>query len=335
MADDWYTSDLASLLVATKLPTWRFGDAKLESDDTVPSDDLVAFQLFEPGPAASPSGMSGTYNPKWETSRYDIGSYNEILKLQTARYLYPAMGKCTTTEASPNIHAISLRTGQTPNNQGRHLKRENATSDESERIDVLGMLLNNYHVECSEFAPVAHQSLSWLTSFVKSTSTDELDEAALTDEPYKWEHFTFPVFTYNSETIEATIRGWAFDVVNTVVWSSLDATGFYTLGKYIPQTYISVSVDIVPYGKNAQELIRTALEGYATDLDLTVKAARNATNDYIQWTHDKLYANKYNTSISKVPGTFESYRMTMAQLSTGSCAIEAKDDYDDDYYENP
>ena len=35
--------------------------------------------------------------------------------------------------------------------------------------------------------------------------------------------FTFPTFTYNSETIEADIVGWGFDVQNTVRITGLDS----------------------------------------------------------------------------------------------------------------
>ena len=70
-------------------------------------------------------------------------------------------------------------------------------------------------------------------------------------------------------------------------------------------------------------------------MDFTVKLARNATTDFIQWTHDKLYWDPNEI----IPGTaanwFEGYMVRLHQLSSGSLAIQAKDAYNNDYYENP
>ena len=335
MANEWYTSDQLDIQVAKKMALPRNADAKLEAADVLPSDELIQAQLFEPGGIAEPVGPSNIYVQAYQTSRYDIGVYNEILGLQTARNLYPALGKCVTTEATPNIHDMLVRTGQAPVNMGRHLQFKNETAGENDIVDVFGMLLNSYHAECSQRIPKATQSLSWFTTFTKNTSNDLITPAALTDEPYKWEHFTFPTFTYGGETIEATIMGWAFDVFNTPIWASLDSTDFYTIHKYIPPTVISTTLEIIPYGKNAKELIRTVLESYATDLDLVVKCARNVTTDFIQWSHDKLYANKFTIAANKTPGSFESYFLRMIQLNTGALGLQAKDVYNNNYYENP
>lgn len=234
-------------------------------------------------------------------------------------------GSCT--------HDITLRTGQTPTNQGRHWERENPVIAESERIDILGMMLNSFHVECSEASPVAVQHNKWGCSYTKNTGTDEITPAELADEGFKWHHFTFPTFTYNSEPIEATIIGWAFDVVNTIHFTGLDTSKRYSIGKYFPLTYIVTTLEITPYGHNIFELIRTDLASYLTDVDLVVKCARNATTDYIQWTHDKVYCQPFVITAEKAPGRVERYLLVLSQLSTGSITIQAKDQYDKKHYE--
>jgi hypothetical protein len=202
------------------------------------------------------------------------------------------------------------------------------------------MLNQSHHIECSLASTVAVQSLSWLTAYTKNTATDNIDPSVVDDRPFDWKDFSFPTFTYNSETIEADILGWAFDINNTVRVSGLDSTyaattgnSYYTNGRYIPPTYISVTLHIRPYGRNAFELIRTALEKYATDLDLTVLAKRTADRDQVTFTHDKLYCSKFDIASVQTPDTTEEYFMRMWQLNTGSFVPVTIDDYIDDYYE--
>jgi hypothetical protein len=195
------------------------------------------------------------------------------------------------------------------------------------------MLCNYHHIECSEAFPLATQSLDWTVAFTKNSSTDDIASSIADDEPFKWEHFTFPTFTYNSETVEADIIGWALDIIPTTRLTVLDSGGRYTIGKYLPITQISTTLQIIPYGRNAFELIRTALESYVTDLDLTVLAKKTADRDQITFTHDKLYATPFDITQVKTSGAFESYFITMHQLSTGSFVPVIIDDYDDDYYE--
>lgn len=337
MSESWYTSDGVDLLRAKKMAAFRNGDAKLEAADVLASDDLIAYTIDEPIGIAEAIGSSNSMLPKFRTSRFEVGRYGEIKRLQTARDLFPAMGVCSTTEATPNIHAITIRAGanrQVPLNMGRHLQRVNPISAENEIIDVFGMLLATYHAECTELGNQgATQSSSWITTFTKNTSVDLLTPATVTDEPFKWHMFTFPVYTYGGETIEADIIGWSFDVINSVIWVVLDSSGFYTKGKYLPYMFVSTTIELNPFGHNPFELTRTKLESYLTDVDLTVKCARNATTDYIQWTHDKCYTIPFTIAANKQPGSFERYFLQNFQLNTGSIGIEAKDVYNKSHYE--
>ena len=457
MTDDWYTSDKAHLLVAKKGTVFRRADAKYTSADVLPSDRYVEGRLFEPNEIISPTGQSNSYLPLYRVTGYSAGRWQEILLLQTARNLYPAMGKCTTTFSVAEIttvlcttkllsvenstfhfwvadgagaeteyyvwinkgtgadptetgtaieadisgattaidvaevidglidakadvgcdnsgtatltitnaqlgavtdcsssegtdtgyiiivttqgvstHTMAIRTTQTPVNMGRHWERENDTAAEDEEIDMIGMSINAYHAECSESFPVAIQTGDWNVNFTLNTDagTDDIPALDLDIEPFKWDMFTFPTFTYNSETIEAEIVGWAFDVQNTVRVTGLDSGKRFERAKYIPLTFISTTLEIIPEGRNAFELIRTPLGSYITDLDLVVKCTRD-TNDYIQWSHDKCYGQPFTLSALKRPGSVERYFLVMSQLNTGSLVPVAKDYYNNDYYENP
>jgi len=319
---------------AKKAAAWRNGDAKWTSSAVVASDEYIGFRLFEPVSVASPIGRSNSYLQHWRTNEYAIGFFQESYYLQTARLLYPAYGACSTTEATPNIHDISIRTSQTPLNMGRHLEIENETDAESERIDLMGLLPASYHTECTESQPKATQTMTWNVAKSLSVGTDDITEpSSLGIDVLDWSGISFPTFTYNSETLEADILGWSFDIQNNVFWRGLSG-GLYSIGKIGDYLNVSVSLNIVPTGKNCKELIRTALESYVTDLDLTVKIARSAT-DYIQFTHDKLYCYPFDIIPPSRNKWFEGYIITMHQLNSGSLAIQAKDAYNNDYYENP
>ena len=330
-----YDASKVHIQWAKEMATWRNGDAKLEAADLVLSDPYLNFSLFEPVGIGAIMGRADSYIPHWRTKEYSVGFFGESYYLNSGRLLYPFFGKCATTEATPNIHAISKRTTQTPLNHGRHLEIENDTGAEAERIDILGMLPSTYLCGCMESNTKAVQSALWNCAFTKSTGTDDIAEPARpSEDPFDWTGITFPTFTYNSETLEADIMGWSFSVRNNVFWRGLDSTGRYTIGKMGNFKDISVTLNIIPTGKNMKELIRTALESYATDLDLTVKLARSAT-DYIQWTHDKMYCMPFDIIPPSRNKWFEGYLITLHQLGTGSLAIEVKDAYNNDYYENP
>ena len=256
--------------------------------------------------------------------------------LQTGINLYPAMGQCTTADDTPSAgfytHTMSLRTAQTPLNMGRHLERDNITTAENEVIDLFSMMCQHYHAECSERSQIATQTVDWLTCRTLNSGCDNITPAALTATPYQWNHFTFPTFTYNSETIEANIIGWALDIYNSCSYTGLSG-GYFSVGRYVPPTHIMVTLQIIPYGRNAFELIRTALSGYATDLALTVKPIITANENEITFTHDKLYCDPYNIMAYKTPAGLESYFMRMHELSTSTPSFAEINDIDDDYYE--
>ena len=335
MVNDLYTPDKTHVLKAIKMAAWRNADAKLEAADVQKMDRYIDGNLDPPISVVTPSGK-GSFLPNYLESGYMPGVWTEMLYFQTAMQLYPSMGICTTADDTPSAslytHTFGIRTAQTPTNQGRHWERENTTDAESERIDILGMLCRTHHIECSETQPVGVQLLNWGCAFTLNAATDDITAAQADDIPFKWTHFTFPTFTYNSETIEAYITGWSFDVQNTVMFFNPDSTGYHQVGRYVPQTTLSTTLEIIPYGKNAFELVRTKLGGYLTDLDLTVKCARSAT-DYVQWVHDKCYCFPFTLRAVKDPGTVERYFLRMVQLDTGSLVPTAVDDYDDDYYE--
>jgi len=202
------------------------------------------------------------------------------------------------------------------------------------------MLCRSHHIECSEAQQRAVQLLNWGVAFTKNTSTDDISKSICDDEPFEWPMFTFPIFTYNSEPIEAEIIGWSFDILNSIMFIGLDNTylattgmSYFQKGKYIPRSTISTTLEIYPYGHNAYELIRTPLGKYVTDLDLTVLATRTTLIDEIKWTHDKCYCYPFTIKMSMDAGYVERYFLRMVQLDTGSIVSIVADDYDDDYYE--
>lgn len=326
---------------AKKMPTWRNGDVKFEAVDVHAPDEFISGLLFEPGGVAFPVWQGDSQLPHYRTSEYAIGTWLENSYLQTARNLYPAFGPVTTLENNPSAgihtHNFVVRTSQTPVPMGRHLERENETPAEDEEIDMMGMLMDRYHIEVSEADTKAKQQALWRIAFTLNTdaTTDDITKpAALSENGFEWNDVSFPIFTFGGETIEADIRGWAFDVNNDLGWSGLVASR-YTVGKMKKILDVSVTLNLVPKGRNLFELIRTALESYATDVDLTVKLARNATTDYIQFTHDKMYCYPFDIRPAQKDDWFEGYMVRFHQLKAGSLVPQAIDAYNNDYYENP
>ena len=331
-----YSADQVHIEWAKEFPLWRNGDLKFTASDVLVADELIALRLFEPVAVASPIGRANSYLGHWRSNQYAIGFLEEVYFMQTGRLLYPFIGKCSTVEATPNVHTVSPRESQTPLNHGRHIEIQNETDAESERIDTSGMLPITYHCECSEAQTKATQIATWATAFTKNTGTDTITEpSAIAEEPFDWTGITFPTFTYNSETLEADIIGWSFDVNNNVFWRGLDSGGKYSIGKMGNFVDISVTLNVVPTGKNMKELIRTALESYATDLDLTVNLARSATDD-IEFTHDKMYMTPYDIVAPSRTKWIEGYLITLHQLNLGNdLEIIIQDIYNNDFYENP
>lgn len=340
MTDDYYTPDNMHLLRVKKgsMTAWRNADAKIVDGEQQKMDRLITGELTEPISVVTPSGAN-SFLAKYIESGYTPGMWTEMLYFQTGAQLYPSMGVCVTQDDTPDTdlytHTMGIRTTQTPTWQGRHWERENITDAESERIDILGMLLRSHHIECSEAQPVAVQLLNWGCAFTLNTGTDDIARSQADDVPFKWGNFAFTCLLNDagSTPLEADIIGWSFDIQNTILFIGPDDDGYFQKGKYVPQTRISTTLEIFPYGHNAFELIRTPLGKYVTDLDLTVVATRTALNDLITWTHDKCYCYPFTIKVTKDPGYVERYFLRMVQLDTGSIVPVVVDDYDDDYYE--
>ena len=325
--------------VAKTMATWNHANAKLLTADVLASDPLIYHNFTEPKGVAEARADANDMVPNYHTTIYEPGKLTENYYLQTGRLLYPALGVCSTTEGTPNDHAITKRVAQTPIYSGRHSEQVNVDTGESHITDMFSMLLKSYHAECSERGTKATQTASWryMKSLVDASCDTITRPTVLTDKIFSWNDFTFPIFTYGGDTIEARIIGWSFDVNNVIDWYGL-SSGIFTVGEMHNYEDISVTLAIIPTGRSCRELIRTVIESYATDLDLTVKMARNATTDYVQFTHDKLYATPYDIIPGHIKGWKEGYFLTMHQLggaSLGSLAIEVKDKYNDNYYENP
>jgi hypothetical protein len=333
-----YSADKNYNAWALTMAAWNHGAAKLETAHVLPSDPLIAHSFTHPIGQVEPGLDGNGLIPEYRTMGYVPGKLSEQYYLQTGRLLYPALGTCSTTEGTPNTHDISKRTTTTPVYSGRHSQQEGPAS-EGHYTDMLSMLCESYHAECSEQRTKATQTATWRwCKGIYDGSCDDITEPTkLTDDYYDWTHFTFPTFTYNSETLECSIVGWSYDILNQIDWYGL-SSGVYTSGEVHGYEYISATLAIIPTGRNCRELIRTLKESYATDLDLVVKCARNATTDYIQWTHDKLYAVPFTIVPGTRKGWKETYFLTMYQRgssSGGSHTAQVKDKYNDDYYENP
>ena len=56
------------------------------------------------------------------------------------------------------------------------------------------------------------------------------------------------------------------------------------------------TLEVRLYARNLFEVNREA-QPYVNDVDLVVKCTRDATDDFIQWAHDKCFQEKFTTSV--------------------------------------
>lgn len=341
MANEPYFKNYRYLAFLKQNAAWRFADTKAVVADLKPSEGATYLTALDyPKGMTAGCGTSGTRLQKRRTVKDVPGKFATKSDLNTARLLEWVGFTCATTEANPDIHNFTLDTDGTPNNKGVHVEFENPTDAESRRYDLFGFIGNSLRWEASEQSQLFQQIYD--AQFAIAIAADDLAEptaldaaaiAGMTHYPYMWKDFSAPTFTYNSETQEVDILGFAFNVQNNGNYiGNFDSNGYAQKAIYAGSIDITCEMHIRPYGKNIFEVNETDLELYITDFDLTWRVYKSA-NQYIQSAHDKMELDKIKYATPD--DGMEEYKITLKQLSTGSVTIQEKNELDNDYYENP
>lgn len=322
--------------IGSDLTAWRNADAKLSAVKAV--DDMIDFDIGQPQPVMEeyhPVGLAAG-EVRLVEKGHKVGDLISNHKGQTSKLIYWHMQKCVTTEATPNIHALTMRTSQTPINLGIHVEREKSGQDL--RYDLLGLLPVEHHWKCPD-AGVVEQSNKMQVAFAKRASTDDIAQPTrITDRTFTWDNLKTGgiTFNYGGSPIAADIVDVNLGIYNTPLYTVWDASKFPSVGLLKRITY-DIALKVKPTGSNFYDVNNTYLSDYtAGGIDMVFKWQRSAT-DYVQYTYNDLRMVPVNEKIVNEEGWFEDYdiKFMPGGLTTSSFAIESKDQYNNDHYENP
>lgn len=261
---------------------------------------------------------------------------------------YVVMGACTTTEATPNIHAITFAADNDPPFFALHCEKEETNNPQ--RDDAMGWITLSDDIYCDESKVGWNATRTTNAEFAYSgaggdlAATDALSLA--TYRPYSWNDYK-----HADSTSAFTIVGGAigFEITSLNIhkgWSggqfSAYSGNYPTVGKYVkPFRY---SARLTGYrtdtGTDIADIVKlTPTELIAIgDLDLIVDFYQAATK-YHKTTFDKMYipSSSWREEYifhggAWIPGV--SFLLEPLD-DDSSCVIEEKNALNNDSYENP
>ena len=289
--------------------------------------------------------MPATHIPKRVTVGVMNGNLVTTHWLQTGIFTYFVMGACTTTEATPNIHAITKQTGEAPIFLAFHYEKEGTT--DNRRKDLLGFAGGSLDITCSEADPIALQVFT--SRFAYSGAGGNLAEPTAfvqaTHAPYNWYNYRSAsgasAFLYNAGALNVQIVGLAMHIG----WSdnkmgTFDAAGYPTDGLCTPpfDASITLTVDFTDAAGTAIDTISDlAHDAYAGDLDVIVDFYESATR-YLKYTWDDMFIDpeSYEELFKDEGDWYDGATFTLKfRNETSSLVVEEKNALNNDYYENP
>ena len=338
---------LAYAIGPADLTQWDNAQAALVVGELNSIDHFLGGQAFHTFPKSTQINTLPAQSSPYRvvTGRYQ-GSYTLNFLLQTGILSYLVFGACTTTEATPNTHAITVSTGQDPIRFAWHLEHEVTTN--SHRRDMLGHVPQTLTISCSEQEgnELARQSVSGMFSYSNLAASDLTVPSPLavgTHRPYQWTDLinggTSNVinFLYNTGAIGVDIVGVTQTFTRNGGLSQKDANGYPLTGKFTNPMTWSVTLSVIPKdsGTSIFDIWELAHTSYAGDLDLVLNY-KESTSRYLQFTYDKLYLDPNNEEAVEESKWHEGYDITLTPLNeNSSVVIEEKNALNNDYYENP
>lgn len=289
--------------------------------------------------------MTAGHIPKRMKVGRILGRLSTTHYVQTAIMAYMIYGKCITTEATPNIHAITKDTVTTPCRLAFHYEKEGTTA--SRRKDPMGFVPLGLDTTCSERATVAFQT--YTGNFAISVAADDLAQPTpftqAIHHPYNWFHYkdasSASSFLYNNAAINVDIvefnihEGWG-----SALFGPYDVGGYPADGHVVPpfNTYIDLGVRLTDAGGTGIDTIAdTVHTSYTGDLDLIIDFYESATR-YFKRTFDDMYVvpDSYEEMFKAEGDWYDGAKFRLAfRNETASAVIEEKNALNNDYYENP
>jgi hypothetical protein len=329
-----------------ELTDWNNGGVKLALGDLKAIDYFHHALVQHTKPQTIEiNPMTATHYPKRLTTGVVEGSLATTHYLQTAIFTYAVMGACTTTEATPNIHAITKGTTEAPIRFAMHFEKEGTTA--ARRKDCVGFIPRALDITVSEASTVAFQTYNAV--FSESIAADDIAQPTPyvqgTHSPYTWFHTKHAsaatVFDYNSGAINVDI----VDIAMHFGWKGYqfgpyDSDGFPTNGVVVPpfEAWVDLGVRLTDgAGTNLDAIADTKHDSYAGDLDFILDFYESA-NRYIKYTWDDMYIvpDSYQEVFKEEGNWFDGVRFKLVfRNETSSLAVEEKNSLNNDSYENP
>lgn len=342
--------------IGSDLTDWINNKAALVAGELQAFDKLRGNAFIGETDAIYQDGNTGYLADKILTGRVE-GRVTFPLHLQTGIFCYITSGVCTTVEATPNTHTMTLTPANlttAPINFAIHAEKETAGGNIEKRVDLMGLnnpALNIYVSE-RKGETVAQQNFSCNFAYANPEAgnlgvTSELSVGA--HKPYGWFHLAgsgSKTFTFGGTDIAVRIvsiniklnwMGYEF--------SNFDEYGYPTDGRYIPKFQWEVKLGIRPYDHATNVSIWSIKDdvlagdppAYAGgDLDFEAYFYDTASRE-LKFTFDKLYLDP-NFEVM-VPGDnswYDGYEITLTALNTGSSLVVYEENaLNNDYYENP
>jgi hypothetical protein len=274
------------------------------------------------------------------------GKFSFDVPARTGILLYPACHTCSTTDGTPNIHAVTPAVaGSNVVRFAFHVEAESSTTPY--RRDLLGAYITLLELKnADQQASMYHVEGEFL---IDVPGSDLAQDTKLTDRTFSFADCTVGgwTFTYDSNAVDGEVLGATFRVENTYGMGGCASATIDSVTKvfykecYLTEQNFSFDVTFKPKGDNgaAQNLYtiaRTPLSSYAGALAFGMYMARNASNDYIDIALDETELQPFPIDIS--PSDVFTHDITLISSRRGSNspspAIEIKDAYDTKYYEN-
>lgn len=337
---------IAGAIGPADLTAWDNGQAALVVGELIAIDRIInaSIEYCEPTDIM----ISSTTPPLRLDGPPKRGKATITTLFQTGIFDYLVMGACTTTEATPNTHAITFTTGEDPPYFALHGEKEETTNPV--RDDAMGFIWFDDVIECSEDRDGWIAMRTTTGEFAFSGAGADLAEPtalSLSDyKPYAWNDYKngsgASAFTYDGGAINFEItkiklvKSWAGHF-----FTAFDDDGYPTVGKYLKPYHFQV--DLEGYrtdgaGTDIATIVGTKPGSYAGDLDFIADFYQSASK-YHKSTYDdmkieqKTYKEIYTFhGGSWIPG--HSFSL-VPRNNTSSLAIEEKNGLNNDSYENP
>lgn len=325
--------------------------AALVSGECNPTDQFLFGTNMLPHPVTERfSSLAATRIADRHTVGRTYGTFVGTFAFQTAQFIWWLQQVCATTGASaPYTHTITTSALTAPKSFGIHLEHESTSS--SRRRDLLGIIPRQLIIYGSARDQWAfRQTLTCDYAYCNKTAADiaaQTKRSSITEGTVwkNWAHIcesdgtglgghAMDVLTYNTDALDMVVNSLAITLTNNAEFIGYDSAGYYR-DAILHGFDAKFELGFIAKGNDVIDLVTTAYEDYAGDLDLTLPFTEHADNDEITMNWDKLYLVPFGEEAVEWNKWREEYVVTFELGGTSSSlATVGEDSLTEGDYEN-